>query len=273
MFYNPEKVTTMKTKNYIFALFIILNSLNAFSQPLQTFCRNGINLPVIDNGTVRDSFLINSGPYIISDINVRIDTLLHTWVSDLSIDLRKNNITVRLFNNTGSSGDNFIGTTLNDSALIKIDSASAPFTGSFKPNQPLNVFNNISANGYWVLTITDNATGDTGLLKAWCLIIKTDVSGSTNETIELPNTYRLYQNYPNPFNPVTKIKYGLPKNGNVKLTVYDELGKEVAVLADGYTQANTYEAEFNATNLPSGVYYYKLDADGFSDSKKMIIIK
>ncbi len=273
MFYNPEKVTTMKTKKYIFALFLLINSINIIAQPQQTFCRNGVNIPVIDNGTVRDSILVNVVLNNVLDVNVRIDTLLHTWVSDLKIELRKNNTSVRLFNNTGGSGDNFIGTVLNDSATLIIDSVAPPFTGSFRPNQLLNAFNSNSANGYWVLSITDNATGDTGLLKTWCLVITIGFIDGINESFEIPNTFRLYQNYPNPFNPVTKIKYGLPKNGYVKLSVYDELGKEVAVLVDGYRQANTYEAEFNATNLPSGAYYYKLEAEGFSDTKKMVIIK
>ncbi|NOS85870.1 MAG: T9SS type A sorting domain-containing protein [Ignavibacteria bacterium] len=263
----------MKTNlAYLLLLFFFLESL-VIAQPLQTFCRNGINLPVIDNGTVRDSILVNVALNNVLDVNVRIDTLLHTWVSDLKIELRKNNTTVRLFNNTGGSGDNFVGTLLNDSALISIDSAAAPFTGSYRPNQPLNAFNSNSANGFWVLSITDNATGDTGLLKNWCLVIKFGFIDGINETVEIPNTYRLYQNYPNPFNPVTKIKYGLPKNGYVKLTVYDELGKEVSVLVDGYRQANMYEAVFDATNLPSGVYYYKLETNEFAETKKMVIIK
>lgn len=263
----------MKPKNYIFALFLLINSINTIAQPQQTFCRNGVNIHVIDNGTVRDSILVNVALNNVLDVNLRIDTLLHTWVSDLKIELRKNNSNVRVFNNTGGSGDNFIGTTLDDSALILIDSAAAPFTGSYGPNQMLTAFNNNSANGYWVLSITDNATGDTGLLKTWCLVIKIGFIDGINETIEIPNTFRLYQNYPNPFNPVTKIKYGLPKNGYVKLIVYDALGKEVDVLVDEYKESNTYEAVFDATNLPSGVYYYKLEAEGFRETKKMVIIK
>ncbi|HMQ81089.1 MAG TPA: T9SS type A sorting domain-containing protein [Ignavibacteria bacterium] len=200
--------------------------------------------------------------------------MIHSWVSDLSIYLKKDTLGVRLFNKTGGSGDNFIGTVFDDSAAVKIDSATAPFTGSYRPNQPLSAFNNLFTGwGYWILTITDTAQGDTGYLNEWCIIVEYYFYTGGINTIEIPNTFRLYQNYPNPFNPMTKIKYGLPKNGNVKLMVYDELGKEVAVLVDGYAQANTYEAVFDATNLPSGVYYYKLEADGFSDTKKMVIIK
>lgn len=276
MFYNPEKVTTMKTKNYIFALVLSLLSQFSYSQiPVQTICREGINVPINDHATIRDSVLVISGATNVSDVNVRIDNISHTWVSDLSIYLKNNlNTGMRLFNKTGGSGDNFVFTIFDDSASTIIDSAAAPFTGRFRPNQSLNVFNgNYNPSGSWVLTITDTATGDTGFLTKWCLVIQYMTISGVVQTIEIPNTYKLYQNYPNPFNPVTKIKYGLPKNGNVKLTVYDELGKEVDVLVDGYRQANTYEEVFDATNLPSGVYYYRLDADGFSETKKMVIIK
>lgn len=264
----------MGTKKYIFTIFFLfIISVNLFSQPQHTFCRNGINLPIVDNGTVRDSIFVNAVLNNVLDVNVRIDTLLHSWVGDLKIELRKNNIVVRLFNNTGGSGDNFTGTILNDSGIVKIDSAAAPFTGSFRPYQSLSAFNNNSSNGYWSLTITDNSAGDSGLLKTWCLVINPGFIGGINEIFEIPNTYRLYQNYPNPFNPVTKIKYGLPENGYVKLTVYNDLGEEIIVLQDGYKTANTYEAEFNASDLPSGMYYYKMEAKGFIDSKKMVIVK
>ena len=274
MFYNPEKVRIMKTKNYIFALVFIFFSFASYSQTYTSVCRNNLSIAIQDHSTARDSILVNvPSDHKVLDVNILIDTLLHSWDSDLSIYLRKGTIGVKVINNVGGSGDNFIGTLLNDSSGISLPSNGAPFTGTFRPSDSLSLFNNITPTGYWRLVVTDTATGDTGLLKAWCLrIVSTNVSGII-QTVEIPNTFRLYQNYPNPFNPITKIKYGLPKNGNVKLTVYDELGKEVAVLADGYAQANTYEAVFDATNLPSGVYYYKLEAEGFSDTKKMVIIK
>ena len=266
----------MKTNYYIFTLSILLLSQFIYSQiPVQTICREGINVPIYDHSTARDSIIVNSSATVVLDVNVRIDNISHTWIGDLSIYLRNNlNTGIRLFNKTGGSGDNFVGTVFDDSGTTIIDSASAPFTGRFRPNQPLSVFNgNYNPSGRWMLTITDTATGDTGFLTKWCLVIQYLTISGVLQTIEVPNTHQLYQNYPNPFNPVTKIKYGLPKSGYVKLTVYDELGKQVVILQDGYQQANTYEAAFDATNLPSGVYYYKLEADGFSDSKKMVIVK
>lgn len=262
-------------KSYILIL-ILFSEFNIYSQlPVQTYCRQGINVPILDNSTTKDSVLVSlGGSTVIHDLNVRIDNLQHTWVGDLSIYLKKGNVGIRLFNKTGGSGDNFIGTIFDDSAAVLIDSASAPFTGRYRPNQSLSLFNGpFNTTGYWVLTITDTATGDTGSLNGWCLIIQYTIIDGGIQTVEIPNTYTLYQNYPNPFNPVTKIKYGVPKNGYIKLTVYDELGKEVQIVDEGYKSATTYEAVFDATNLPSGVYYYKLESESFTDTKKMVIIK
>jgi hypothetical protein len=94
-----------------------------------------------------------------------------------------------------------------------------------------------------------------------------------NNTNEIPHSYSLLQNYPNPFNPVTNIKYSIPKDGKVSLKIYDVRGNEVAVMIDGFLKAGVYNAEFEGTNFASGVYFYKLVASNFSDTKKMILIK
>ena len=86
-------------------------------------------------------------------------------------------------------------------------------------------------------------------------------------------SYKLTQNYPNPFNPVTTIKYDLPKPGNVKLSVYNTAGQLVAVLVNELQTNGSYSVEFDASNLASGIYFYRLDANGFSDTKKMILVK
>ncbi len=89
----------------------------------------------------------------------------------------------------------------------------------------------------------------------------------------IPASYSLDQNYPNPFNPVTNIKFGIPKAGNVKLVIYDLSGREVSRLVDQSLNAGYYNADFNAVNLASGVYFYRLEAKDFTDVKKMILVK
>ncbi len=113
--------------------------------------------------------------------------------------------------------------------------------------------------------------GDTvraNIRRAGCLTI-----GITPISSEIPQTYTLQQNYPNPFNPVTNIKFSVPKTGIVKLTVYDAAGKEAAELFNGELSAGTYNYDFDASQLASGIYFYKLESNDFSQTKKMVLIK
>ena len=88
-----------------------------------------------------------------------------------------------------------------------------------------------------------------------------------------PKSFRLHQNYPNPFNPRTKIKMEIAKLGNLKLIVYDILGREVTKLVNEKLKPGTYEVEFDGSNYASGVYFYKMVTDGFVDVKKMLLVK
>lgn len=89
----------------------------------------------------------------------------------------------------------------------------------------------------------------------------------------IPNKFSLAQNYPNPFNPVTQIKFDLPQSSIVKLTIYDISGKEAARLVNGTLQAGSYSYSFNAEGFPSGIYFYRLDADDYGETKKMMLVK
>ena len=93
------------------------------------------------------------------------------------------------------------------------------------------------------------------------------------QTSNTPKEYKLYSNYPNPFNPTTVIKFGIPKNSSVKLIVYDILGREVAILVNEKLNAGLYECIFDGTGLTSGVYFYRIKAGEFIETKKMLMIK
>lgn len=88
-----------------------------------------------------------------------------------------------------------------------------------------------------------------------------------------PDKFSLSQNYPNPFNPVTNINFSLPAAGNVKLVVFDMTGREVAILVNGQLTAGAYKVDFNASSLATGVYFYRLETESFTDVKKMMLIK
>lgn len=100
-------------------------------------------------------------------------------------------------------------------------------------------------------------------------------TGSTNSLDENKNLFRYYleQNYPNPFNPITVIKYQLAKPGFVTISIYNMLGMEIAKLVNEEKSAGSYEAKYDAAHLPSGVYFYRLQAGSFMETKKMILMK
>ncbi|MBK6772697.1 MAG: T9SS type A sorting domain-containing protein [Ignavibacteria bacterium] len=89
----------------------------------------------------------------------------------------------------------------------------------------------------------------------------------------ISDKYSLNQNYPNPFNPNTIINYNIGKSGFVKLTVYNSIGKEISVLVNGKQNKGNYEINFIADNYPAGLYFYKLETDAFTSTKKMLLLK
>ena len=89
----------------------------------------------------------------------------------------------------------------------------------------------------------------------------------------LPRGFAPQPNYPNRFNPSTTIKYELPRSSEVKLTVFDMLGREVSVLVDERKDAGVHEVKFDGSNLASGVYLYRLQAGDFVSTKRMLILK
>jgi photosystem II stability/assembly factor-like uncharacterized protein len=96
-------------------------------------------------------------------------------------------------------------------------------------------------------------------------------SGSAAENI--PHQFELFNNYPNPFNPVTKIIYKIPETGKIKLSIFDILGNEIAVLVNEEKGAGEYQVEWNASGFSSGVYFYRLTAGEFSSAKKLLLMK
>lgn len=98
---------------------------------------------------------------------------------------------------------------------------------------------------------------------------KDNTKTGTMETAD----FRLAQNYPNPFNPVTKINYYIALPTEVKLTVYDVLGNEIALLVNEFESPGAYSVDFDGSNLPSGVYIYKIEAGTFSAVKKLLLMK
>ena len=121
---------------------------------------------------------------------------------------------------------------------------------------------------YWrVKKYTSSVPGNWSDTGYFIVVTVTDLEN------EIPTEFSLSQNYPNPFNPTTKIKYALPEAGYVNLKVYDMLGQEVAELINEVKSAGEYEVQFNASDFPSGIYIYRLQAEKFTEFKKMSLVK
>ena len=125
--------------------------------------------------------------------------------------------------------------------------------------------------------VSDNtifaATHGRGLFSA-----SLSITNVSNENNKLPNSFALLQNYPNPFNPSTTIKYSLPENKNIKITVYDINGNEIKTLVSGSIEAGEHSVTWNGKNnfgtqVASGIYFYSLVADGFIQTKKLVLLK
>ncbi|MFA7421354.1 MAG: T9SS type A sorting domain-containing protein, partial [Melioribacteraceae bacterium] len=117
------------------------------------------------------------------------------------------------------------------------------------------------------------AFGSTNWAEGWSSLVftGTDIKEELNSTV--PTKYELSQNYPNPFNPSTTIKFALPKEGLVKLSVFNILGQEVGTLINGFKAAGSYSVEWSASNLSSGMYFYRLEANNNIITKKMTLVK
>ena len=118
-----------------------------------------------------------------------------------------------------------------------------------------NLFAGTYGGGVWRLPLSEIVTG------------VEDVKGG------MPNIFSLEQNYPNPFNPTTVIEYSIQNGGMVRLTVYDILGQEIVTLVNNAQTPGLYEVEFNAQNLTSGIYFYRLTVGSLSEAKKLMFLK
>ena len=241
------------------------------NQASASFCRSTY-VPIRDNVTSYDTLYIPQYGTIV-DFNFKMNSLIHSYDGDISFSIKSPaGIEVILSNRRGSGGDNYINTLFDDSATVSISAGTAPFTGSFRPESPLNVFNGQDIHGSWIFKVSDQASGDTGRVENYCLnILYNSVLAVNNQ--QIPVKFELAQNYPNPFNPVTHIRYSVPKQSFVLIRIYDILGREVKTVVNETRIAGNYEIEFNASYLASGIYFYRMESGDFTDVKKLVILK
>ncbi len=126
--------------------------------------------------------------------------------------------------------------------------------------------------GTYTVTVQGNGPNGTPVHRR-TITVNVGPTGIVNTGSEIPSSFSLSQNYPNPFNPTTNIKFDIPKSGNVKLNVYDINGKVVQELVNTGLNAGSYSILLNAVNLSSGTYFYRLESESYTDTKKLILIR
>ena len=179
------------------------------------------------------------------------------------------NVAIPVFDKVGIAGISFInenvGWLSGENGFILVTS-----DGGYTWKNQITPTNNLLSNIVFVNGYTGWATGANGTILKSTLGIQ---SGIVKQTGYIPDGFLLHQNFPNPFNPATKIKFNVTKSGIVKIIVYDIIGREVQTLVNERLQPGTYETTFEGSRLTSGVYFYRLITDEYSDTKKMLLIK
>ena len=289
---NKEVITCAKSRNYYVNEPIKLPSVtevdrNAFSTELQPYSPNPVTGgSVIEN--MENTFpppgwsVINADSnftfwqYIYSTVNgplfpgsrsIRIN--YYSYVENTgTIDILKS----KVYNNVNLSDSIMFNWAYanrpgyNDRLVVKVSTdggTSFPYTIFDKTGSALATAGSLSTG--FVPTATQWGTFAISVSSA-LTSIKTGENG-------VPVKYELSQNYPNPFNPVTQITFAIPVKGIVILKVYDILGKEISTLFNGEKQSGIHIVQFDASSLSSGIYFYKLDVNGFTDVKRMSLIK
>ena len=167
----------------------------------------------------------------------------------------------------------------NDRAKFYVFSMGVPATEPANANAETSVGDDILNLGQLFLSNSYSTNGlNQSQVKIDGIRIGTSWSGvvplAINQTSsQVPEGYSLGQNYPNPFNPATNIIFSIPASQDVKITITDILGRHVSTLVNEKLNAGTYKTDWNASAYPSGVYFYRLETENFSDVKKMILVK
>ena len=135
----------------------------------------------------------------------------------------------------------------------------------------VSVANDVIQIGNAITATATGPDGSTSEFSGCFFAVTTDIE--RNPEVEIPNDYELFQNYPNPFNPVTNIRFAITNREWVTVDVYDILGKRVATLVNGWVDAGEFTVEFDATDLPSGIYLYRMTAGSFTTAKQLTLLK
>nr|MBC8450837.1 proprotein convertase P-domain-containing protein [bacterium] len=200
---------------------------------------------------------------VITEIELYVN-ITHTYIGDLIVAVTSpEGTTVRLHDRSGGSASNIVGWYPTE---LTVDGP-----GSLDDQIGEN------AQGEWTIWVSDNAGADTGVLNTWCVRVVGGVSTGVEE-MDVPRAYELAGVSPNPFNPMTTVTYGMPTSGHIELAVYNVAGQLVKTLVNGDETAGWHAVTWdgrddNGGRVASGVYFARMQADEFTGSTKMVLLK
>jgi subtilisin-like proprotein convertase family protein len=234
-------------------------------------CSNTLPKPIQDLQHLYDTIHITHEGVLLN-MTVELDAT-HTYDGDVEIYLiGPDGTQIDLCVAHGGSGNNFVGTVFDDFASTPIAQGSAPFTGSYIPDEQLSTFVDMQITGDWVLHIFDNAQNDDGTLTNWCINLY--YSGDPVYIANLENReLKLQQNFPNPFRGETTFAFELPKESSVSINIFDMMGREVGTVTNQHYAAGEHSIQWNAGTLPEGKYFYRIQTDNAVKVSSMIIVK
>ena len=227
------------------------------------YCENpSLSIPDSNPAGVYD-YLTFTDDVVITEIELYVN-ITHTYIGDLIVAVTSpDGTTVRLHDRSGGSASNIVGWYPTE---LAVDGPGS-----------LDDLVGENAQGEWTIWISDNAGADTGILNTWCVRVVGGV-GTGVEDMDVPRTYVLGGVSPNPFNPVTTVTYAMPTSGHVELAVYNVAGQLVKTLVDGDETAGWHAVTWdgrddNGGSVASGVYFARMQAQEFTGSTKMVLLK
>jgi len=255
------------------AISLTVSGLNIFAGTnvgLYLSTNNGANWVIANTGlpsgysvgclaTLGSNLFVQTGGRLFKSVNNGVN-----WDS---INLPESSLRGKVLSLFATNGDNlFMGTT---NGFVYRTTNSGVNWNNISTGLPTTHINKMFILNNYMFLGTGLGNDNSGVFKG----LASGIVTSFNPQSEAINTYSLSQNYPNPWNPTTTIKYSIPKSGLVTLKVYDITGKGIATLLNENQSPGTYSIDFQGAELSSGIYFYRLQAGNYSDTKQMILIK
>jgi len=227
-----------------------------------------------DSGDSAAMELTVSEDVVISDLDVTVN-VDHAWMSDLDLYLVSPQDTVVHLapRGTGDSLDGYVDCRFDDEAALPITQGFYPFTGRYRPVGRLSVLNGRTTAGTWRLRAVDRSARDVGNIRDFTLHVQGEPVSVGGGGEVAPRALTFYGCSPNPFNAHTEFRFDLARSGRVRLAIFDLLGREVALVEDGWLAAGFHRVPFAAADLPSGLYFARLTSARAAQVKKMVLLK